>query len=69
MAEEMDSTNQLLRVIIALLMENSETLPKLRQRVDFLNKAGLKNSEIAKILGKTNTYVAKELNSLRASRK
>jgi hypothetical protein len=69
MAEEMDSTNRLLRVIIALLMEDSEAFPKLRQRVDFLSKSGLKPAEIAKILGKTNTYVNKELSSLRGSRK
>lgn len=69
MSNELDSTNQLLRIIIALLLDQSERHPKLRQRVDFLDRAGMKPNEIAKVLGRTNTYVSKELVGIRKDRK
>jgi hypothetical protein len=69
MADAQESTNQLLRVIIALLMKDADSLKKLRQQVEFLDQAGLKPSEIAKIIGRTNTYVSKELTGIRKTRK
>jgi hypothetical protein len=69
MSDETESTNQLLRVIIALLLDQSEKHPKLRQKVDFLDRSGMKPSEIAKVLGKTGTYVSKELTGIRKERK
>ncbi len=69
MADETESTNQLLRVIIALLLEQSDAFSKLRQKVDFLDRSGMKPTEIAKVLGKTAGYVNKELAGIRKARK
>jgi len=69
MSQYIETTNQLLRIIIALLLEESEAFPKLRQRVDFLDRAGLKPSDIAKVLGRTGNYVSKELAGIRRARR
>lgn len=68
--DEQKSTNRLLRVIIALLLrgKGEETLT-LRQQIEILNDLGLKPLEIAEILGRSNTYINKELFELRKSRK
>jgi hypothetical protein len=65
-----ESTIRLLRVIIALLLRRKEedTLT-LRQQIEILNDLGLKPLEIAEILGRTNTYINKELSELRKSRR
>ncbi len=68
--DEQKSTNRLLRVIIALLLrrKDEDTLT-LRQQIEILNDLGLKPLEIAEILGRSNTYINKELSDLRKSRK
>ena len=65
-----ESTNKLLKVIIALLLRRQEadTLT-LRQQIEVLNDLGLKPSEIAEILGRSNIYVNKELSGLRKVRR
>jgi len=67
---ELESTNKLLRVIVALLLRKKEqnTLT-LRQQIEILNDLGLKPLEIAGILGRNNIYINKELSELRKSRK
>ena len=66
----LESTNKLLRVIVALLLKrkDADTLT-LRQQIETLNDLGLKPLEIAEIIGRTNTYINKELSELRKSRK
>ncbi len=68
--ETIESTNRLLRVIVALLIKrrDPETFT-LRQQIEILNDFGLKPMEIAEILGRSNTYVNKEISGLRKSRK
>ena len=65
-----ESTNKLLRVIIALLLrrKDEDTLT-LRQQIEILNDLRLKPSEIAEILGRSNIYINKELSELRKGRK
>jgi hypothetical protein len=68
--DEQKSTNRLLRVIIALLLKGKgEDTLTLRQQIEILNDLGLKPLEIAEILGRSNTYINKELSELRKSRK
>jgi hypothetical protein len=67
--KENESTNRLLRTIIALLLEQSESFKTLKQKIDFLDRTGLKPVEISKVVGKTNTHVNKELAGIRKSRK
>jgi len=66
----LESTNKLLRVMVALLLKrkDSDTLT-LRQQIEILNDLGLKPLEIAEILGRNNLYINKELSELRRSRK
>jgi DNA-directed RNA polymerase specialized sigma24 family protein len=68
--DRMESTNKLLRVIIALLLrgkdEQSQTL---KQNVERLHVLGLRPAEIAQILGKTSGHVNKELSGIRKARK
>jgi transcriptional regulator len=66
---ENESTNQLLRVIIALLVEQSESLSTLKQKVLFLDRAGLGQTEIGRVLGRTRTHIGKELAGLRKAKK
>jgi hypothetical protein len=68
MNKEMESTNQLLRVIIALLLEQSESHSTLKQKVAFLDRAGLGQTEIGKVLGRTTTHIGKELAGLRRAK-
>jgi hypothetical protein len=65
-----ESTNRLLRVIVALLLrrKDEDTLT-LRQQIEILNDLGLKPLEIAEILGRSNIYINKELSELRKSRR
>ena len=69
MADESESTNQLLRIIVALLLEQSDRFPQLKQKIDFLDRAGMRPAEIAKVVGKTGTHVNKELAGIRKARK
>jgi hypothetical protein len=68
--ETLDSTNRLLRVIIALLVrrKDEQTLT-LKQQIEMLNDLGIRPAEMAQILGKTSTHINKELSGIRKSRK
>lgn len=66
----LESTNRLLRVMIALLLRGKEErTPTLKQQIEILNDLGLRPAEIAEILGRTGTYINKELSGLRKSRR
>jgi hypothetical protein len=68
--EPLELTNKLLRVIVALLLRGkSEESLTLRQRIEILSDLGLKPAEIASVLGRTNTYLSKELTGIRKARK
>jgi hypothetical protein len=72
MAEEsgVESTNRLLRVVIALLLRQGlEPLSTLRQQIELLDGLGLGPTEISKIIGRSTTYVTKELAGIRKTRK
>lgn len=65
-----ESTNKLLRVIVALLLRRrDEQTLTLRQQIEILANLGMKPAEIAEILGRTNSYINKELSGIRKSRK
>lgn len=64
-----ESTNRLLRVIIALLLEQSESHSTLKQKIAFLDRAGMGPTEIGKVLGRTTTHIGKELAVLRRTKK
>ena len=66
----LQSTNKLLKVIVALLLrgKNEET-PNVRQQIEILHDLGLKPFEVADILGRSSTHVNKELSGIRKSRK
>lgn len=67
---ETESTNRLLRVVVALLLRQGlEPLSTLRQQIEMLNGLGLGQTEIAKILGRSVTYVSKELAGIRKKAK
>lgn len=60
--DSLESTNKLLKVIIALLLRRKEEEAlTLRQQIEILHGLGLKPSEIAEILGRSNIYINKEL--------
>ncbi len=64
------STNKLLRVVIALLVrQNEEGGTSLKRQIEILNDLGLRPVEIAETLGRSSTYVNKELTTLRKKRK
>ena len=64
----LESTNKLLKVIVALLLrQNEEQSTTLRQQIKILSDLGLKPAEIAEILGRSNTYISKELSGIRKS--
>lgn len=69
MEKEIESTNQLLRIIISLLLEQSESFPTLKQKVAFLDRAGMGPAEISRVLGRTTTHISKELAGLRKGNK
>jgi hypothetical protein len=67
---DLEFTNKLLKVIVALLLRGkSDEALTLRQRIEVLSDVGLKPAEIANIIGRTNTYVNKELSGIRKTRK
>ncbi len=67
---ETQSTNKLLRVIVALLLrKRDEQTLTLRQQIEVLNDLGIKPVEIAEILGRSNTYINKELSGIRKGNK
>ncbi|MCX6722580.1 MAG: hypothetical protein NT094_00755 [Candidatus Staskawiczbacteria bacterium] len=66
----LESTNKLLRVIVALLLKRKDPDKlTLRQQIEILSDLGLKPLEIAEIIGRSNIYINKELSELRKSRK
>ena len=68
--DTLQSTNKLLKVIVALLLRGKSDEPlNLRQRIEILADLSLKPAEIAEILGRTNTYVNKELSGIRKGRR
>jgi site-specific recombinase XerD len=57
-----ESTNRLLKVIIALMLRPKDERPmSLRQQIEVLYGLGIRPAEIAEILGRTPTHVNKEL--------
>lgn len=61
-----ETTNKLLKVIIALMLRGKDEHPlTLRQRIEILSDLELQPIEIAEILGRTNTYISKELVGIR----
>lgn len=64
-SDPLDSTNRLLKVIIAVLIRSGENPMPLKQQIETLSGLGLRPVEIAEILGKTSTHINKELSGLR----
>ena len=65
-----ESTNRLLRVVIALLSRRKDDqMLTLRQQISLLDSLGLRPVEIAEILNRKGNYVGKELAGLRKSKK
>ncbi len=59
-------TNRLLMVIIALLLRRKdEALLPLNQQIAILHDLGLRPTEMAQILGRSSTYINKELSGIR----
>ena len=66
----LESTNTLLRVVVALLLrQGSEPLTTLRQQIGLLDELGLGPTEIGKIIGRPAKYVTKELAGLRKGKR
>jgi site-specific recombinase XerD len=58
----LDSTNRLLKVIVALMLRPRDDRPmSLKQQIEVLYGLGVRPSEIAEILGKKSTHINKEL--------
>jgi hypothetical protein len=69
-SDSTESTNKLLRVIIAVLLRGKDEQPlTLRDQIGLLSGLGLGPSEIAEILGKTSGHVNKELSGIRKAAK
>jgi hypothetical protein len=64
-SDPMESTNRLLKVIIAVLIRGGEKQMPLKQQIETLSTLGLRPVEIAEILGKTSTHINKELSGIR----
>jgi hypothetical protein len=67
--DPMESTNKLLKVIIAVLIRGGEKQIPLKQQIETLSNLGLRPVEIAEILGKTATHISKELSGIRKQNK
>jgi len=66
---DIDSTDRLLKVIIALLLRREEkNVPTLRQQVGILDDLDIRPAEIAEIIGRSGNYVNKELAGLRKTK-
>ncbi len=64
-----ESTNKLLKVMIALMLRRDEKPLSLKQQVEVLSDLGMKPVEIAETLGKSSGYINKELSGIRKGRK
>lgn len=62
---DLESTNQLLRVIVAILLRGGESPMPLKQQIQILSDAGMRPKDIAGVLGKTGTHINKELTGIR----
>ena len=64
--DALESTNRLLRVIIALLLRRKDQeVLTLKQQISTLNDLGLRPTEMAQILGRSRNYINKELSQIR----
>ncbi len=64
------STDKLIRVIIALLLRGKDEAPvSLKRQIEILNDLGMRPAEIAETLGRTGSYINKELSGIRKNRK
>jgi hypothetical protein len=67
---ERTSTDRLLQVIIALLLRQKEDqVVSLKRQIEILQDLGMRPVEIAETLGRTSTYINKELSNIRKTRK
>ncbi len=68
--KDLELTNKLLKVVISLMVrkENGEAR-SLKEQIEILSDLGLQPKEISEILGRSNTYVNKELVGIRRSKK
>jgi hypothetical protein len=62
---DLESTNQLLRVIVTILLRGGENPMPLKQQIEILSDAGMRPKDIAAVLGKTATHINKELTGIR----
>lgn len=62
---DLQSTNQLLRVIVAVLLRGGDNPPSLKQQIEILSDAGMRPKDIAAVLGKSGTHINKELTGIR----
>jgi hypothetical protein len=69
METDTETTNQLLRVVIALLLEQTDSIGTLKEKVAFLERLGLGPTEISRVLGRTTSHVSKELAGIRKEKK
>ena len=68
--KELQSTNRLLKVIIALLLrQKEEQTVTLRQKIEVLDNMRIKPADIAEILGRSNVYINKELSIIRKNQR
>ena len=69
-AFDTQSTDRLLKVVIGLLVKQKEdNSTSLKRQIEILNSLGMRPVEIAESLGRTASYVNKELSGLRKNRK
>ena len=62
-----DAVKKRLDVIIGLMLKQQSKETTAREQIALLNSMGLKYTEIAQILGKNPSYIAKELTVLKKS--
>lgn len=68
--ENLESTNRLLRVVVALLSrKKDEQILRLKEQVALLDDLGLRPVEIAEILNRSPNYIGKELVGIRKSKR
>ena len=69
--DPLDAINKNLEVIIALLLRRTappDDAPTARQQIATLESLGVRPKDVARILGKTESYVNKELATIRKGR-
>jgi hypothetical protein len=64
------STDALLRVIIALMLRGQrDDGMSLKEQISTLHDLGVRPTDIAQILGRTGTYINKELSIIRKAKR